>query len=1044
MIHSTRVHSTLTRSAPKIAIVGMGCYYPGASDLRSLWENILAKRQQFRRSLDVRLPIADYYNPDPTIPDKTYGDRAAVIDGFKFDWVKRRIPKTAFESTDVVHWLALETALKALEDVGYTRETVPTERTGFILGNTLTGEQTRSTTVRLRWPFVRRALRAAAAAKGMSERAIEELVALMEEVYKSAFTPITEDSLAGGLSNTIAGRVCNFFNFQGGGYTVDGACSSSLIAIVTAANALVSGDLDMALAGGVDVSLDTFELIGFAKVGALTAQDMTVYDRAASGFIPGEGCGCVVMKRLEDAWRDGDYVYAVLNGWAISSDGKGGITAPSKVGQSNALRWAYERAGYSSHQLDFVEGHGTGTPVGDRTEIEGIALTLAADGELPPRQVGVTSFKSLVGHTKAAAGVGGFIKTVMAVNQRILPPTCGCKDPNPIFDTVAQAVYPILQGEIRNPDETLTAGISAMGFGGINCHATITSGDPPRDRLKPSLPERALLVSHQDTELFIFSAATLSDLLEQVAMSSTDARDISLAEMVDLSAHLSQQINPQDPIRAAIIADSPRVLVQRLTQLQNLAQDRPCPPGTVLTAQQDRMPQPVWMSHSVHRDRVGFLFPGQGSQRLNMARVLVERHSWAQEFLQQADQWLADIGCEPISTYMFRPTDRAPNSDDVGDWMKALTRADIAPAAICFASLLWHEYLTRLGITPVAVGGHSLGELSAFYAAGAYDAKTLIQFAAVRGKTMILPPEQSGAMVSLGCDRVTAEALLQQVSGYAVVANINHPEQTVISGHTDSIEQVIQRATAQDIYARQLGVANAFHSALVEGAAIKVKENAPIPAELGSMAIPIISAMTGQPVEPGVKLHDYFSQQITSQVDFIALINTLAPMCDLMVEVGTGKVLSKLAQASVNAQANNGQSPQCFSVESKVGEALSLNTFLGNFFVQGGAIKWEIVLENRMVRPYVSPSTRVFIGNPCENPLQVPETQPFISPTYTDLTPSLSSQSMDSSSQPMTDTEVINVLSDYFTHRGDFLAEIIQADMQFIPLSPQISLEGNP
>jgi len=607
MLQSTRVQLKLNDSASKIAIVGIGCYYPGASDLMSLWENILSKRQQFRRSLNTRLPISEYYDPDPSVPDKTYGDRAAVIDGFEFDWVKRRIPKTTFESTDVVHWLALETALKALEDVGYTRETVPTERTGFILGNTLTGEQTRSTTVRLRWPFVRRALRAAAVAKGMSDLEIEELVALMEEVYKSAFSPITEDSLAGGLSNTIAGRVCNFFNFQGGGYTVDGACSSSLIAIATAANALVSGDLDLALAGGVDVSLDTFELIGFAKVGALTAQDMTVYDRRASGFIPGEGCGCVVMKRLEDARRDGDYVYALLNGWAISSDGKGGITAQSKVGQSNALRRAYERAGYSSHQLDFIEGHGTGTPVGDRTEIEGIALTLAADGALSPRKVGLTSFKSLVGHTKAAAGVGGFIKTVIALNQRILPPTCGCQDPNPVFNTVAQALYPILQGEVRDPNEILTAGVSAMGFGGINCHVTMTSADAPRDRLKPTLPARALMVSHQETEVFVFSAATLSDLLEKVTTLSLDVGDLSLAEMLDLSAYLAAQVNDQHPIRAAVIANSPKDLVRQLSRLQNLAQNNPCQPGTLLTAQQEMFSRDVWLSHSVQRDRVALL-----------------------------------------------------------------------------------------------------------------------------------------------------------------------------------------------------------------------------------------------------------------------------------------------------------------------------------------------------------------------------------------------------------------------------------------------------
>lgn len=425
-------------SAPKIAVVGLACRYPGAEGLRSLWENILTRRRYFRDLPDQRLPRSQYYDADPAAPDKTYGDRAAVIDGFQFDSISWRIPKTAFESTDIVHWLALETASQALQDAGYSRSQVPTQKTGTIVGNTLTGEQTRFNTMRLRWPYVRKSLQAAARVQQMSAAATDALIATMEEVYKSVFPPITEDSLAGGLSNTIAGRICNTFNLDGGGYTVDGACSSSLLAVATAANALVSGDLDLALAGGVDVSLDTFELIGFAKTGALTASDMSVYDRKASGFIPGEGCGFVVLKRLEDARAHGDYVYAVLNGWGISSDGKGGITAPSKDGQAKAIQRAYDRAGYSPYRLDFIEGHGTGTPVGDRVELEGIASVINANGEIAPRSIGVTSFKSIVGHTKAAAGIGGLIKAVLGVNQRIIPPTAGCKEPNSIFESSAR------------------------------------------------------------------------------------------------------------------------------------------------------------------------------------------------------------------------------------------------------------------------------------------------------------------------------------------------------------------------------------------------------------------------------------------------------------------------------------------------------------------------------------------------------------------------------------------------------------------------------
>ena len=163
----------------------------------------------------------------------------------------------------------------------------------------------------------------------------------MEEIYKSSFAPTTEDTLAGGLSNTIAGRICNFFDLHGGGYTVDGACSSSLLAVCTAADRLATGDLDLALAGGVDISLDTFELVGFAKTGASARTTCGSTTAAPIGFIPGEGCGFVVLKRTEDAEAAGDAVYATIRGWGISSDGKGGLTAPSRDGQATAIRRAY-------------------------------------------------------------------------------------------------------------------------------------------------------------------------------------------------------------------------------------------------------------------------------------------------------------------------------------------------------------------------------------------------------------------------------------------------------------------------------------------------------------------------------------------------------------------------------------------------------------------------------------------------------------------------------------------------------------------------------
>ncbi len=1010
-------------SNPAIAVIGMGCWYPGAYTLPQLWENILARRIQFRRIPEQRLPLSEYHDPDPTAFEKTYGTRAAVIDGFKFDWVSKRLPKGTVESADIVHWLALEVALRALEDAGYARGNVVTQRSGVLLGNTLTGEQMRSNMMRLRWPFVRRAMRAAAEARGLPLQLVNELVETTEEYYKSVFQPITEDSLAGCLSNTIAGRICNFLDFNGGGYVVDGACSASLIAVATAATALANNDLDLALAGGVDVSLDPFEIVGFAKMGALTGQEMTVYDQKASGFIPGEGCGFVVLKRLEDARRDGNYVYAVLRGWGISSDGRGSVTAPKHEGQALALERAYTRAGYSMSDVDFIEGHGTGTPVGDRTELEAIGLAMGSDGEVAARTCGITSFKSIVGHTKAAAGIGGFIKAVMAVNRRILPPTAGCKEPNRIFETSGRCVYPILQGELRSKTETLRAGVSAMGFGGINCHVTLESGDSPSSHLETSIEERAMLVSKQDTELFVFSAESIPALLQRTQAVISIAEGISVGELVDLAAQLTQELDTKLTVRAAVIADTPDELINSLKQVEKILDEKSPAKGEVAISPDKN----IWIGNAVSRSRVGFLFPGQGSQQLNMGRTLVERYSCACELVEQADNWLHDMGAQAVSQFMFRPLDRAVDAEQIEAWSAALAQTEVAQPAICLTSLLWTGRLANLGIKPVAVAGHSLGELTAFRAAGAFDDKALLGLAAFRGQAMSAPANEAGTMASLACSQETALELLKQVSGYAVVANINSPNQVVISGERTSIQEAIELAFSNGIRTYQIPVSNAFHSQLVSAAAEHLKKYAPVPELLEETAIKLFSCVDGQQVKRGIKLREHFAHQVKAQVNFIAVVKKLAQECDLLIEVGPGKVLSNLVRDITEPSGS-----VCLPIESKPGLDRDLNTVLANLFVHGGEIKWEALYHKRLVRPFVPASDRIFIENPCEHQFQVSAITPSLELSSSqDLAGSIPTNGSSVSPQV-----VSQAVFDYLSQRGKFLAEVIRADLQTLPFLP--------
>jgi acyl transferase domain-containing protein len=947
----------------------MACRYPGAANLTDLWENILTQRQQFRDFPDVRLPLSDYYDADPLTADKTYGRKAALMDGFEFDPGAYRIPKITFETTDIVHWLALSTALEAFKHAGLDRDSLMREKAGVILGNTLTGEETRANTLRLRWPFVRKIFRQAAVAHGLPADGMLHFEATMEQLYKSVFPPITEDTLAGGLANTIAGRICNYLDLHGGGYIVDGACSSSLLAIATAADYLQQDKMDLVIAGGVDVSLDTFELIGFSKATALSQDEMRVYDRRGKGFIPGEGCGMVLLKRLEDARRDGDKVYAVLRGWGVSSDGRGGITAPSAKGQALALTRAYQAAGYAPQTLNFIEGHGTGTAVGDRIELEGIAGALRAYGDVADHAIGMTSFKSIVGHTKAAAGIGGFIKTVIALNRRVIPPTAGCVEPHGSFADVARGLYPVLTGEIHDAREQLRAGVSAMGFGGINCHVTLESGDSPAPELAPSIPEKSLLACHQHSEVIPFSAANLPGLIALVQVARQQVHGLSGGELIDYAAHSAAQLRSL-PWRAAVVSGGIDDLEARLDSLEQRLRDNP--PGLGELWRGERL----WIGNDVHDERIGFLFPGQGSQQVGMARGLVDRFDWAQHFVAQADAEFTGaragfdgtLDKRPLSALFLNPRERDPANTRESDWMAELTRTEHTQPAICTASWLWMQRLEMLGIKPAVVGGHSLGELTAFAAAGGYNASMLVKLATLRGGVMASQPGGNGGMAAIAGGAETVQGLLDRSGGgYCVIANYNSPRQTVISGECEAVQRVTERAVKEGLHASLLPVSHGFHSRLVELAARAFEDSSEVPSHADPLRYRMFSSIDGLEVAAGLNIKKYLAGQIVSPVNFTRMLEAMSEHCDWFVEVGPGRVLSGLVQSHDAARVR-----PCMPVESRPGRDADVNAVVAEAFARGIELHWERLYEERLVRPLVTASERKFYVNPCER-------QPFLS-----------------------------------------------------------------
>jgi enediyne polyketide synthase len=901
----------------RIAIVGMACRYPDAKSPAELWENVLAKRRAFRSIPPERLRAEDYVSADRSAPDRAYVAQAAVIEGYEFDRTRFRVVGSTFRSADLAHWLALDMAAQAFEDAGFHEgDGLPRETTGVVIGNTLTGEFSRANVMRLRWPYVHRVVDSALLGEEWPAERRREFLAGLEELYKSPFPPVGEETLAGGLSNTIAGRICNYFDLQGGGYTVDGACAASLLAVATACSSLTCGDVDVALAGGVDLSLDPFEIVGFAKTGALAPEEMRVYDALSAGFWPGEGCGCLVLMRQEDALAQARRVYAVIRGWGVSSDGSGGITRPEVAGQLLALRRAYRRAGFGPETVAYFEGHGTGTSVGDAVELQAISQARRDSGAEAPAVVG--ALKANIGHTKAAAGVAGLIKATMAVHTQVVPPNTGCNTPNSALTGERPMLRVRTEGRPWPADMPLRAAASAMGFGGINTHVVIEGGAAAR-RTVLTRQERTLLDSYQDAELFLLEAAGRDEMLCKVDHLLTFAARLSLAELSDLAATLAAAPaeTSSEPVRAAVIATRPAELSDRLRDLR----ERLSHGASTVESQTD-----VFLGTAAIPRRIGLLFPGQGSP------AHLEGGAWRRRFQSVRDLYAASdlpAGGSTIAT-------------------------EVAQPAIVTASCAALSVLSVVGIEAAAAIGHSLGELTALHWAGAYDEEALLRIARTRGKAMAELGAPTGAMASIAVSAQEAEALAQGEP--VVVAGLNAPHQTVVSGPASAIQMVVHRAQARGIRAVTLPVSHAFHSPLVAAAQPALRERLDHE-DIRPLRHKVFSTIAGAELRPDADVRDLLCRQVTSPVRFTEAVSAARDI-DLWIEAGPGQVLTGLMAESCGAPVipTDAGGPSLRGLLRAVGAA----------FAMGAPIERATLFADRFTRPFDLDWKPRFFANPCE------------------------------------------------------------------------------
>ena len=849
-----------------VAIIGMGCLFPRADDLAQFWANIRHRRDAITEVPPSHWRPEDYYDPDPKTPDHTYAKRGGFLNPVDFPPLEFGIAPNNLEATDTTQLLGLLVAREALEDAGYgegSKRPLDRSRVSVILGVTGTLELVIPLGARLGHPIWRRALKAS----GVPETQAEEVVKRIADSYVGW----QENSFPGLLGNVAAGRIANRLDLGGTNCVIDAACASSLGALSLATLELASGRCDVALSGGLDTFNDIFMYMCFSKTPALSPSgDARPFDAGCDGTILGEGLGVVALKRLEDARRDGDKIYAVIRSVGASSDGKGSaVYAPKPSGQARALEQAYRLAGIGPETIELVEAHGTGTKVGDASELS--ALNSVYSAAQPDKTwCALGSVKSQIGHTKAAAGVAGLIKAALALHHKVLPPTIKVDTP---IDGVGPGRSPFYVNTEARPwlpraGHPRRAAVSAFGFGGSNFHCVLEEAEPAKTAIDWD----------GETQILAFSASSAAGLLR-----SLDAfpRALDWPRLREAAALARTAFKTEDPHRLVVVVERESDLSALLVKCREAVDAKGSP----------SKPRPgIFAGNGPAAAGLAMLFPGQGSQYAGMLRELACVFPQVQEALARADDDASSRLSDRIYPFpAFNDAERAAHET-------ALRATEVAQPAIGALSLGLLRVLDHFGVRPSAVAGHSFGELTALCAAGRIDEASFVSLARERGRLMAA--EGGGAMLAVMTTRGVVDEVLRAEGIEVVVANANAPRQFVLSGSVEAIERAANAFASRKVSARALAVSSAFHSRAVAGASEPFL-NALRNVEIAQGSLPVYANTTAAayPADADAA-RVLLAGQIARPVEFMAEIEAMAEAgIGVFLEVGPDAKLSGLVRS---------------------------------------------------------------------------------------------------------------------------------------------------
>lgn len=902
-------HSTKARREP-LAIVGVGCRFPGnANGPAAFWGLLRDGVDAIEDIPPNRWSIDRYFHPEPGVPGKTnsrWGGFINDLEGFDADFF--RISPREASAMDPQQRHLLEVTWEALEDAG-----VDVNRFRGSAGGVFIGMSS------LDYAFLE---------QGFGE---------IDRIDTYANT--------GGAMSIASNRISFSLDWRGPSVSVDTACSSSLVAIHLACESLQNDECPLVVAGGVNVLVKPEPYIGFSQLHMLAPDGRCkAFDASADGFVRSEGVGIIVLKRLSDAVRDGDSIYALILGTAVNQDGHtSGLTVPSRLSQEELIRETCRRAGVSTAEIQYVEAHGTGTVVGDPIEAGALGNVLSqsrSDGDV----CAIGSVKSNIGHLEPAAGVAGLIKVALALKHGMIPPSLHYHTPNPEipFDELKLRV-PVSAEPWLPKNGRALAGVNSFGFGGTNAHAVLASapssktsdrttadhsasGAPPAARSSESGEAAGAVEASEGPttgEALLFPVSARSPkALRELAESyrrclSSDGSGAEFGSFHDLCCTAALRRTHHDH-RLAFVARSTPELIDGLDLFLETGEAHAgCAMGRLVSGQ---------------RPKVAFVFSGQGPQWWSMGSELFQSEPVFRQRIEECDELIRQWG--PWS--LVEELNRDESSSRIND--TAIAQPAIFAIQVAL-SRLWQTW----GIEPDVVVGHSVGEVAAAYVAGALSLEDAARVIFERGRCMATVPT-GGRMLAVGLPAAEAEALINGTEDRVHVAVVNSPNSVTLAGDADALQELAAELESQQVFQKFLRVDYAFHSPQMDpireellASLREIEPRAP--------GLVLYSTVTGQPADRSdFASADYWWQNVRRPVQFAQAVQGLLKEegPNLFLELAPHPVLSSSVSEILNK--NSAKATVAHSLRRGHDERETMLKNLASLYAAGCAIAWDEIV----------------------------------------------------------------------------------------------------